>query len=77
MIEFDFASLSSLGLTPALASRAASFPAPEGATWQLMCVTEVHRESVRVHDGITEMDARDPAATRALAIGTKARRCRR
>jgi hypothetical protein len=30
MIEFDFALLSSLGLTPALASRAASLPVREG-----------------------------------------------
>jgi ribosome biogenesis GTPase len=58
MIEFDFASLSSLGLTAALASRAAGVPVPEDMTLQLMRVTEVHRESVRLHDGVRELRAR-------------------
>jgi ribosome biogenesis GTPase len=58
MNEFDFALLSSLGLTPALASRAASLPTPDGRNPQLFRVTEVHRESVRLHDGRAERNAR-------------------
>src|SRR5664279_1970455 len=68
MIEFDFAVLSSLGLTSALASRAASLPVPEGMPSQLLRVTEVHRESVRLHDGDAEKGARPlPRLVRSLA----------
>lgn len=57
MIEGDFAALSSVGLTPALAQRAAGLQGIlPGAT--LVRVTEVHRESVRAHDGHADHTAR-------------------
>jgi len=56
--DFDFEVLSSLGLTPALASRAASVAATETADAHLMRVTEVHRETVVLHDGRSECRAR-------------------
>lgn len=68
MFEFDFEALSALGLTPALASRAAGVAVPDGTNWQLLRVTEVHRETVAVHDGHTERSARAlPRLLRALA----------
>ena len=45
-LDFDFEVLSSLGLTPALASRAVGLAATETDDAQLMRVTEVHRETV-------------------------------
>ena len=68
MVEIDFESLSLLGLTPALASRAAAIPVPaEGGPLVLLRVTEVHRESVRLHDGHAERIARPlPRLVRAL-----------
>jgi len=67
MIESDCGALSSVGLTPALAQRAAglegNFP---GA--RLVRVTEVHRESVRVHDGHADHTAHVlPRLARELA----------
>jgi ribosome biogenesis GTPase len=67
MIECDFGALSSVGLTPEMAQRAAglegSFP---GAV--LVRVTEVHRDSVRVHDGHADHAARAlPCLARELA----------
>ena len=64
--------MSSLGLTPALASRAVGLPVPAGEKPQLLRVTEVHRESVRLHDGVTEAGARPlPRLVRSLlAEGT-------
>ena len=57
MIEVDFEALSSVGLTPVLAQRAAGLEGIlPGAT--LVRVTEVHRESVRVHDGRADHTAR-------------------
>jgi ribosome biogenesis GTPase / thiamine phosphate phosphatase len=65
-IEFDFAALSSLGLTPALVSRALQLE-PEGDA-QLVRVTEVHRETLVVHDGRDGRSARPlPRFTRTLA----------
>jgi ribosome biogenesis GTPase / thiamine phosphate phosphatase len=67
MVEFDFEMLSSLGLTPALASRAVQLAVPEGPDFNLLRVTEVHRESVRLHDSRTERHARPlPRLVRAL-----------
>ena len=66
MIEIPFERLRSLGLTPALAQRAAAAAdeIEDGAghdgriPLQLMRVTEVHRETLRVHDGTEEQSAR-------------------
>jgi ribosome biogenesis GTPase len=67
MIEFDFALLSPLGLTAALAARAAGLPVPEGMHPQLLRVTEVHRESVRLRGGHAECSARPlPSLVRSL-----------
>lgn len=67
MIEIDFELLSSLGLTPALAGCVASLPVPEGGKLQLLRITEVHRESVRLHDGVAERSARAlPRLSRSL-----------
>jgi ribosome biogenesis GTPase len=80
MIDLDFERLRSLGLTPALAaaaSAAAPLPdesaAPEtGASHtasspRLVRITEVHRETVRAHDGERDIGARvRPRLTRAL-----------
>jgi len=64
-IEFDFEVLSSLGLTPALASRALQLEVDGDA--QLVRVTEVHRETLAVHDGRESRSARPlPRFTRAL-----------
>jgi ribosome biogenesis GTPase len=71
-LEFDFEVLSALGLTPALAGRAASLAATEAAVAttgaHLMRVTEVHRETVDLHDGRAEQRARPlPRLARSLA----------
>jgi ribosome biogenesis GTPase len=72
MLEFDFESLSALGLTPALADRASAIDVPRAAAARLARVTEVHRETVTVHDGRTARGARAlPRLTRSLAeLGT-------
>ena len=55
MIEIDVERLRSMGLTPAMAAEAISFASslPETTTpgAQLMRLTEVHRETVALHDG--------------------------
>jgi ribosome biogenesis GTPase len=67
MVEFDFEMLSSLGLTPALAGRAVQLAVPEVPNLNLLRVTEVHRESVRLHDSVAERHARPlPRLVRAL-----------
>jgi ribosome biogenesis GTPase / thiamine phosphate phosphatase len=67
MVEFDFEMLSALGLTPALANRAVQLVVPEGVDCNLLRVTEVHRESVRLHDGVKERHARPlPRLVRSL-----------
>lgn len=82
MIDFDFERLRPLGLTPALAGAALNLgEVPAGAdaanTAQLMRVTEVHRETLRLDDGEREHSARVrlrlarelDAADSALAVG--------
>jgi ribosome biogenesis GTPase len=72
-IDFDFALLSSLGLTPALASRALQLTDdahtnPGTGRLQLVRITEVHRETLVVHDGHCDRPARAlPRLIRALA----------
>jgi ribosome biogenesis GTPase len=73
-IDFDFHLLSSLGLTPALASRALQLndEQREGVgnarCVQLVRITEVHRETLVVHDGRRGRQARPlPRFTRTLA----------
>jgi ribosome biogenesis GTPase / thiamine phosphate phosphatase len=77
MIEIDVERLRALGLTPALASLAVAAPVAGELPCRLMRLTEVHRESVRLHDGQLLHNARaaprlarelDDAAT-ALAVG--------
>ena len=61
MLTFDFEALSALGLTPALAGRAAALDVEDTAghgRWQLMRITEVHRETVTLNDGRDERSAR-------------------
>jgi ribosome biogenesis GTPase len=80
MIEIHFERLRTLGLTPALANRAAAVAAEleverEGSgalvdmpVLELLRLTEVHRDAVRLHDGDDELSARAlPRLTRALA----------
>jgi ribosome biogenesis GTPase / thiamine phosphate phosphatase len=77
MIEFDFERLRTLGLTPALANRAHAVRDTDSPSLQLFRLTEVHRDAVRLHDGIAEFSARAlPRLTRrltdedtALAVG--------
>jgi ribosome biogenesis GTPase len=68
MIEFEFERLRALGLSPALAGVASTTdPGDTAATHHLMRLTEVHRESVRVHDGVQPHSARAaPRLSRAL-----------
>ena len=71
MLEFDFEALSALGLTPALASSAAAVAVDGDATSEdrlrLSRITEVHRETVILHDGREERSARAlPRLVRAL-----------
>ena len=70
MIEIDFERLRSLGLTPAMAAAAAALPeadAPDAPALQLARVTEVHRETVRLHDGHADVSARvQPRLSRTL-----------
>jgi ribosome biogenesis GTPase / thiamine phosphate phosphatase len=67
MIEFDFERLSTLGLTVAMANRATSLDSPGMEATLLARITEVHRESVRVHDGVEERNARPlPRLARSL-----------
>lgn len=58
MLEYDVEALSASGLTPALAELVAVLPATTDTTLHLTRVTEVHRESVTVHDGRSERAAR-------------------
>jgi len=78
MIDFDFDSLRRMGLTPAMAQHLALQPLPDDdGPFKLARLTEVHRETVRVHDGAVEASARAlPRLTReldgedtALAVG--------
>jgi len=76
MIEMDVERLRSVGLTPAMALVAiCSQPVPEsdaddsaGPPRCLVRVTEVHRETLQVHDGLHERSARVlPRLARTLA----------
>jgi ribosome biogenesis GTPase / thiamine phosphate phosphatase len=58
MIDFDFNTLRLMGLTPAMAQHLVLQPEPEGGPFTLARLTEVHRDSVRVHDGSHERSAR-------------------
>jgi len=70
MIDIDFERLRTLGLTPVLANLAATVAASadEAAPLELLRLTEVHRDAVRLHDGADELTARVlPRLTRTLA----------
>ena len=71
MIDFDFERLRSMGLTAALASRAAACsttPPFDDVALQLLRLTVLHRETVRLHDGERAHDARLlPRLARGLA----------
>lgn len=57
MIDIEFETLQALGLTPAIASRAAQITAPEPGL-RLARVTESQRDCFTLHDGRTELLAR-------------------
>ena len=71
MIEIQFERLRAMGLTPALANQASalSLSASDASVrLQLMRLTEVHRETVRLHDGAADLSARVlPRLIRMLA----------
>ncbi|HEY2927387.1 ribosome small subunit-dependent GTPase A [Piscinibacter sp.] len=68
MIDIDFERLRCLGLTPALAQRLATHLVPDDGLFELMRLTEVHRETLRLHDGLIERSARAlPHVVRELA----------
>jgi len=70
MIAFDFEALRAMGLTPTLARQATlrADNIPHAETLQLMRLTEVHRETVQVHDGQHVHSARAlPRLQRSLA----------
>ncbi|MES2037130.1 MAG: ribosome small subunit-dependent GTPase A, partial [Pseudomonadota bacterium] len=63
MINFDFASLRLIGLTPAIANQlhalAADYAdAATDATLQMVRITEVHRDSLVAHNGSNTLQAR-------------------
>ena len=67
MLAFEFEQLSALGLTPALANRAAGLAASGSERLELLRVTTIHRSTVVVHDGVEERSARPlPRLLRAL-----------
>lgn len=71
MIDIHFERLRTLGLTPALANLAASMAASadDSPALELLRLTEVHRDAVRLHDGADELTARVlPRVTRTLAL---------
>lgn len=60
MIDFDPDRLRTMGLTPALANQAAALAAalPDDApALRLVRLTELHRETVHLHDGVAETTA--------------------
>jgi ribosome biogenesis GTPase / thiamine phosphate phosphatase len=68
MIDIDFERLRCMGLTPAMAQHLALLPDPEGGPFTLMRLTEVHRETLRLHDGHGERSARTlPRLARELS----------
>jgi ribosome biogenesis GTPase len=68
MLEFEFDLLSSLGLTPQLASRAMQAACDVEENVRLARVVEVNRDAVLLHDGVAAFRARPlPRLTRTLA----------
>ena len=68
MITVDFERLRRAGLTPSLAAQVLVLPEPGNGPCQLMRLTEVHRETVLLHDGQQACSARVmPRLTRELA----------
>ena len=68
MIEFDFESLRHVGLTPALAQHLSYQDLPDDEPLILMRLIELHRETLRLHDGSNEHAARTlPRLMRELA----------
>jgi ribosome biogenesis GTPase len=68
MIDIDFERLRCMGLTPAMAQHLALQAVPEDGSFTLMRLIEVHRETLRVHDGRREHCARAlPRVARELA----------
>ncbi len=57
MIEIDHDHLRLVGLTPAMAQHLTRQPAPEGGPFELMRLTELHRDRIVVHDGQRERHA--------------------
>lgn len=71
MQELDFERLRPIGLTPAMAqslARCLAEDGSEGHDTRAVRVVAVHRETLRLHDGIEELDARvHPRLARRLA----------
>jgi ribosome biogenesis GTPase len=72
MMDLDFERLRHVGLTPVLAQQAAELaqraPAAGPGPLQLMRLTELHRETLKLHDGQQEHSARAlPGLLRRLA----------
>jgi len=68
MIDFDFETLRHVGLTPAMTQHLNLQSLPEGGPFTLMRLSEVHRETLRLHDGAAERSARTlPRLQRELA----------
>jgi ribosome biogenesis GTPase len=66
MIEFDIASLRSIGLSPRCAQQLISLQAKQGLPAR---VTEVQRDWVTLHDGHASLQARAPADGHIMAVG--------
>ena len=68
MIDFDFALLRTIGLTQAIASQLPLIDHAPGL--RLLRVTQVHRDSVTVHDGVRETRAHPSSLTgHLLCVG--------
>ena len=76
MLAIEFEQLSALGLTPALANRAAGLAVGADAASELLRITAVHRSTVGVHDGRAERSARPLPRLVARARATRALRSR-
>jgi ribosome biogenesis GTPase len=69
MIDIDFEHLRHVGLTPVMAQHLAQQTVPDGGPFSFhwMRIVELHRETMRLHDGCTEHTARAlPRLTRTL-----------
>jgi len=67
MLVIEFEQLSALGLTPALANRAAAMSVADGQMYEMLRITAVHRSTVGAHDGRGERSARAlPRVVRTL-----------